>query len=344
MTTPAQLRTTAPATGSTRVSTAPATGPSTEVMLVALAAAYTLAIRRIRAAILAAVLRQFRISGSWRAADAKAFTSIVPPIVAGGQQAVSALTSAYLHQYLDLAGRSPAPVESGRLVPPTPARPSPVRPPSVVVSPKDMSGAKVRGGVDPKIVYRRPYVSAWTDLAGGAVLERAVAAGEKRLTDLVHTDLQLAKTHTSQAVISADHRTVGWRRVPQGDYTCALCLISSTQRYHKEKLAAVHPNCDCDIVPIVGEFDPGRVIDREFLDSVHDAILRDLGPAYVAKSGRKDNTQARIFDYRDIIIEHVHGEIGPVLGVRGHKFVGPQDIPTFTTQHPVEVQIESATD
>jgi hypothetical protein len=321
-----------------------ATGPSTEVTLAALAAAYTLAIRRIRAAILAAVLRQFRISGSWRDADAKAFASIVPPIVAGGQQAVSVLTSAYLHQYLDLAGRPPAPAEPGRRVPPTPARPSPVRPPPVVVSPKDMSGANVRGGVDPKIVYRRPYVSTWTELAGGAPLQKAVAAGEKRLTDLVHTDLQLSKTHTAQRVISTDDRAVGWRRVPQGDYTCALCLISSTQRYHKEKLAALHPNCDCDIVPIIADHDPGNVIDREFLDAVHAAILRDLGPQYVAKSGRKDNTQARVLDYRDIIIEHIHGEIGPVLGVRGHKFVGPQDIPTFTTQHPVEVQIESATD
>lgn len=297
---------------------APAETLPWELLAPGLAEAMRRALARIQAQLINAVLRQFRLSGSWREQDAIDFMSIVPPLVRGAQQAVSAITAAYLDRVTSEA--------------------SGVRtPPMGVPAPSEVTGSAVRAGVDPAVVYRRPYTVAWTELAAGAPLPRALEKAEKRITDLVNTDLQLAKTHTAHKVVARDNRIVGWMRVPQGTYSCAMCLITSTVRYTKEKLAAIHPNCDCLIEPLVGSYDPGPVINEDFLNAVHDAIERDLGSQYVARSGRRGSTRARELAYQDIVIEHEHGEIGAVLAVRGQKFTGPADIRRHTTHQKLEV-------
>lgn len=76
-------------------------------------------------------------------------------------------------------------------------------------------------------------------------------------------------------------------------------------------------NCSCTPVPVfrgeeVPEVDPALL---------HDTVRRDLGDKYVQASGKG------AINYRDIIITHDHGELGPVLAVRGQDFTGPSDIP-----------------
>jgi hypothetical protein len=289
------------------------TEPTVSPFLVAVpaaAAAYGAAMARIREAMAAFILRQFRLTGSYRTPDARAFVSVVIPIIQAAQQTVSTTTAAYLDRVTsEMTGTS--------------------RPP-ISVPPSEVTGAAVRKGVSPEVVYQRPYTQVWTDLAAGKPLEEAVRAGEQRALPLVQTDLQLTKTHTAKKVFEQDDRVVGYRRVPRGTHTCALCLIVSTRRYHKSQLAEVHPNCDCDVEPIHGTFDPGPVLDEDFLNAVHDAIERDLGSKYVAASGKAKNTRARELDYRDIIIVHEHGELGPVIGVRGQHFTGPEDVKRLT--------------
>jgi NAD(P)H-hydrate repair Nnr-like enzyme with NAD(P)H-hydrate dehydratase domain len=175
----------------------------------------------------------------------------------------------------------------------------------------------------------------WTDLAAGTPLDIALEHGERRALTIANTDLQLAKTHTAKKVMADDERVVGYRRVPQGPHTCAMCLIVSTRRYHKENLAAIHANCDCDVEAIYGHFDPGPVLDEAFLKAVHDAIRRDLGADYVADSGKLTSTAKREQNYTDIVITHEHGEIGSVLGVRGQHFTGPAEVKRLT-HHKIE--------
>jgi hypothetical protein len=71
-------------------------------------------------------------------------------------------------------------------------------------------------------------------------------------------------------------------------------------------------------MPIFGRTDPGHVIEPERLESVHERIEERFG---VSDAGARDP-----IDYRDALIVHEHGEIGPVLAVRGQKFTGPNDI------------------
>lgn len=97
---------------------------------------------------------------------------------------------------------------------------------------------------------------------------------------------------------------VGYRRVPAGGNVCELCLTAATQRYHRDDLMPIHPGCSCDVEPLYGSEDPGQVIDL---------VTSDTGePAAV------DNPS-------DVVVQD-HGELGPVLAVRGQAFRGPDDL------------------
>lgn len=288
---------------------------------------------RIRANMAAFTLRQFHTGRSWREPDANAFVAAMTPMMAGAQQTVAAITSNYIQA---IGSR----IQAERARPPTAGARTLGAPRSGRLRgtpPRLISGARLRNGVDPRVVYTRPFVQVWTELADGKPLEEAVKAGERRALSIVNTDLQLAKTHSAREAVRSDANTVGFRRVPQGTYTCALCLIVSTRRYHKEDLMPVHPGCDCDVEPVYGEFDPGPVLDEDFLQAVHDAIRRDLGEKYVSAAGTAQSTRARELSYRDIIVVHQHGELGPIMGVRGQKFTGPDDIPRLTTHDRVSL-------
>lgn len=174
-----------------------------------------------------------------------------------------------------------------------------------------VTGPAIRNGVSPEEVYSRPFKEVWTALSNGLDLQTAIEHGANRLRQLVETDIQLSHTHTSRTLLSQRNDVVGFRRVPTGEFTCALCLVASTQRYRKLDLMPIHPGCDCRVAPIIGESDPGQVVDAEFLEEIHKAVERQFG-----MSAR----DARSIDYRKIPIVKNHGEYGPTLAVRGQHF------------------------
>ena len=185
-----------------------------------------------------------------------------------------------------------------------------------------MTGTDVLRGQPPDVVYKRPFKEIEWKLSQGKTLGEALDAGARRFWDIVNTDLQLSKTHATRDYLgraSEDpgNQIVGFRRVPRSGATCALCLLASTQRYHSFALMPIHPNCRCGVAPIVGTEDPGRTIDWSLASQVHEAVRRDLGDKYVDPGGRLGDMH-----YRDVLIVNQHGEIGPVLGVRGQNFAG----------------------
>lgn len=209
------------------------------------------------------------------------------------------LTSGYLGALRQVSGRGfqPAPVDLKRV-----------------------SGAAVRNGTPPADVYERPFHLVWRQLAEGVAPPAAIQAGEDRAVQSAVTDLQLAKTHASQDVLAADGHVVGYRRVLEGAYSCALCVVASTQRYHVKDLMPIHPACDCAVAPIYGDTDPGLVIDEDRLAAAHAEVQKQLGIS---------DSAARNPDYRTLLITHDHGELGPVLAMRGAPFLGPHDLTSF---------------
>jgi hypothetical protein len=256
---------------------------------------YGSAVRGVWASVLGRVNRSFLGLGSWRDEDAVRFQRQALPVILAGERQVATLTASYLEQLnRDETG------ERSR----------------VAVDLDAVTGTALRG-VDPREVYERPFTQIYTALSKGDSLDEAVSQGTHRLETLVKTDLQLARTHTVREVAAELPRFTYTVRELQGEYDCALCMIASTQRYHKRDLAPIHPGCDCLVKTVTSDYDPGQVIDESFLEAIHEAVENAVG---------KSDRGGRAVDYRRLLFTREHGEMGPVLTFRDQHFTGPDDI------------------
>lgn len=255
--------------------------------------------------------------GQWRDPQREQFGRDAVPIVEAAMAQMGSLTGGYLSAMQQQ--------HTGRL-----ATPAPLRPPTI--------GSVRLGGVDPAEVYGRPFHLVWRQLAElphepGAI-DKAVEAGLNRAVQTAQTDLQLAKTHTSRDMVSGDRYAIGYRRVLEGAHSCGLCIVASTNTYHKAKLAAIHPGCDCSVAPIYVKSDAAEQANQQMLGDVHHAIADRFGSSdYAARRipGASDG-KGQPIDYKDVLITHEHGELGPVLAVKGQPFTGPRDLAKSPTK------------
>ena len=234
----------------------------------------------------------FESLGRWRTADIDRFVAQLVPVVVAGQRQVATLTDLYLSQQLTAMYGAGAAVGGA-------------------LDLDALSGAALRGGTDPEEVYRRPAVALYTALSRGAALPQAVREGTARLTGLISTDMQLARTHTTRARLSQSPAQY-YQRTLSGTENCALCVVASTQRYRTDELMPIHPGCDCGVAP--ARSGSPHVLDRARLEQIHGAV-----EAYAGRIAR----DAREVDYREILVTHTHGEYGPTLAYRGQHFDGP---------------------
>ncbi|AKY02173.1 head maturation protease [Streptomyces phage SF1] len=237
------------------------------------------------------VLDAFDSLGGYRDADAAVFVEHVLPTVLAAQAQMGQITDAYLSAMIaDMLGGAAAPT--------------------------GVALDEALRGVDPAEVYRRPFVTTWTALSQGKAYAQAVDEGRTRLLSITETDMQLARTHAARQSMQRGGARY-FRRALRGPGNCALCTIASTQRYRVENLMPIHPGCNCKPEPIVGNKDPGQIIDERLLREAHDAVAKTVG---------QSDTGGRTPDYRQVIITREHGEYGPLLAVRRHEFTGPSDV------------------
>lgn len=264
-------------------------------VVAAAAAAYQRQVQQQRAALAAFITRLWQSLGTYRNAQMATFAQQAVPVVGGAQQNIAALTAAYLarHRQLHVGG---------------PGRPVPV-------DVRRLTGAAVRNGTSPTQVYERPFHLVWRQLGEGTPPADAIQSGLDRAVQSALTDLQLTKVRTAHTVLAGDKAVAGYRRVLEGAHSCGLCVLASTQRYHRGDLLPVHPGCDCNVEPILGDTDPGQVIDEPRLRAAYEAL---------AGQPPKDMNAARWTDH--VVIVHDHGELGPVLARKGASFLGPGDL------------------
>lgn len=261
----------------------------------AILGAYAQSAAELRGSMLRTLIAVWFGLRSWRDADQQRFVRQAITQVAGAQRQMQSLTLAYLSALIgDMTGQQPA-----RVLPP----------------PRTMEQLRP---ADPTVVYARPFRTLYASLGEGREFPDAMQDAVRRLVHIAATDLQLAKTYTARDAMAGDGRIVGYQRVLVGSQSCGLCVVASTQRYHKGELLPIHPGCDCAVAPIIGDQDPGQIINETRLEDTHDAILQTFGVS---------NRDARNpLDYRDVLVTHEHGEIGPILARRGDRFTGPNDI------------------
>lgn len=276
----------------------------TDTQATAAVTAYQAASTSLRDNLSAYITGLWRSFGEYRNAQMADFIGQAVPVVAGAQQHMASLTSAYLAAHLGS--------------------------PPVYVNPAAVTGAALRNGVQPAEVYGRPFHTVWRQLGAAkqaapldeTTIDAAIKSGLDNAISSAVTDIQLTKTHTAQNIIATNRNVVGYRRQLEGARSCTLCIVASTRRYHVKELMPIHPACDCTPVPIIGGENNTAVLDPELLAAVHATVAAQFGADSTAarriKGALKDNGSSVL--YRDVLITHDHSELGPVLGVRGQNF------------------------
>lgn len=120
---------------------------------------------RLRDRVQVAVERVWRAMPDYDRPTVDSWLAAILPVVEAAQRASVALTQSYVATMLDTG-------------------PAKVDPADVVAS--------VRGDVEPRDVYQRPFVTVWTELSNGALYADAVERGLQRAKVLATTDVQLA--------------------------------------------------------------------------------------------------------------------------------------------------------
>lgn len=257
----------------------------------------------IRANTLRAAMRRWERSPNYRDAEVERIVEDLQPVVRGGQQATTRLTSGYL--------QTATGTKAGKLV--------------------DVD--KLRGDISFEEEYQRPASTVYNALAEGKTFDQARKLGAQRLFYLVATDLQLAYTHQVQQSLS-NSDVSGYRRTIGSNKACALCLIASTRLYYKEELMPIHPGCQCSVEPYKGQVDEMGVIDYDTLDAVQAAVEARYGESdrNAADLGlnKKSSKGKKVSDYTDLMLVRQHGEYGPTLTWADNKFTGPNDLTRLT--------------
>lgn len=186
----------------------------------------------------------------------------------------------------------------------------------------NVTGPAVRAGATPEDVYHRAIVTARTGISEGLGYVEAMRQGRRRALDAAQTDVALTQRAT-MAQVGTRRGIVGYRRVLTGK-SCALCGTASTQRYKTGTLMPLHTSCDCGVAPIIGDKDPGHIINKPLLNDLKAAGRQVPDPDYWRSRHITVDADGTVTLPK--IAVHEHGELGPVLTDASHNFTGPGDI------------------
>ena len=248
--------------------------------------------------------------GSYRDADIDRLVSLIVPRVQAGQVQTANLTSSYIATL--------ATVRRGKLIKPQP------------INRLAVTGGR---GTPAEDVYRRPAIEMYNALSGGAVFQVAKEMGLNRLTSLVATDMQMSQVRQADA----SYQSIGAKKYERilgdggKDGNCALCIIASTQQYWVGDLSPIHPGCSCSTDEISAENPWDVDAKAQLLEETHARVEQATGRE-ADRSGRDAGLNDKFKDYTKIQIRN-HGEMGPVLTLKGQHFTGPSQL---TKAAPIE--------
>lgn len=217
--------------------------------------------------------RAFIALGSYERADMDRWLTMIDPLVAATGEAASAAAVAYTSTITETPPAAITAAEHAYLAP-----------------------------------LDAPFLKAWHHLKAGELWVDAVQAGADTATALGMDATQRSARHAAGR--AAPDGVVGWRRVLTGK-SCEWCALVSTQRYRSQDSATFgHQNCDCSVVSIIGDHDPGRVINSDLLDrleadGVGDRIYDNRRARDADRAG--DNAARR----RDVALDELVIETDP---------------------------------
>jgi hypothetical protein len=225
----------------------------------------------------------------WYSSDAiTAFTARIVRAVEAAQRQTAAVTDAYLSRVFS--------VLTGR--------------PTRRLGPVDIGGLRV--GVTHQGAYGRLADQYRFEVSRGTLTPIARELVLERARVLAETDVDLAFRAQVDGYARSDgfKELLGWRRVIHPELSaggsCGLCIAASERVYGRFELLPLHARCKCDVLPIVGDEDPGMRLNRADLKALY------------ARAGSTSAGELKRTRYR---VEQ-HAELGPVLVDASHHFKG----------------------
>jgi hypothetical protein len=183
----------------------------------------------------------------------------------------------------------------------------------------------VRGGAPMKLVHSRPAEVFKRAIATGATHQDALERAGARGVGLALSDLSLEDRAVQQEVFGR-LGVEQYRRVirPEMSKTgsCGLCIAAASRIYNTGDLMPLHPpSCNCIVLPIVGDNDPGFDLNEEDLAKLYDAAGSNKA-VDLRRTGFTSLDELRSAPYA----VHDHGELGPMIARTGDKFRGPNKV------------------
>lgn len=194
--------------------------------------------------------------------------------------------------------------------------------------------------LNPADVYGRVADGARYDqVAGGADEPKARERAIVRIQAAAHTDMTLAVRAQYERALKQGRtvRADGWRRILRPELSqsgpCGLCVVAADRVYRRGDLLPIHNRCVCEVLPILGDLDPGLILNVDDLERIYRAAGSTGG------SKREGGALKKI---RVALTEH--GELGPVLTYADQHYRGMRQVAkTQSTdrRHQVEAQLDA---
>lgn len=172
----------------------------------------------------------------------------------------------------------------------------------------------IRNGVPSTLVHTRPAEAYRRAVALGATHAEALAKAGIRAQGVMGSDLTLQQREAERMTMERAGVT-GYRRIIRPEMsksgTCGLCIAAADRIYSTGELMPIHPpSCNCTVMPIVGDADPGLRLNQDDIGQLY----ADAGSTAAAALARTRYTV------------NTHGEYGPVLTRQGDSFRGPDRV------------------
>lgn len=173
-------------------------------------------------------------------------------------------------------------------------------------------------------------------VAEGTSEEAAEAKALLRVAAVAETDVTLAVREQFRAGLVQDHEIRGWRRILHPELSksgpCGLCVVAADRVYHVKELEAIHLRCRCEVLPIVGDMDPGISLNADDLKAIYDAAGGTGGEKVIIVGGVRKHVSPALKNLRVAMAEH--GEIGPVLVDADQHWRGPAQVAKSQSRDP----------
>jgi hypothetical protein len=180
--------------------------------------------------------------------------------------------------------------------------------------------------VDPSEPYQRPADNYRLQVAAqGATQAKARANALVYIAEAAETDITLAVREQYRKSLQKIPGVTRYRRILRPELTesgpCGLCVVAADRLYKTEDLHPIHARCACEVLPVLGELDPGLNLNGSDLE----ALYRAAG-----STGGGKRHKGALKKVRVALVEH--GELGPVLVDADQHFRGPAEV--AKTKHP----------